>query len=50
MPFSEVFSIEVLIDMKRELSMLFVAFSLYLAARCYNDYLDRQEALESKQD
>ena len=48
MKFSDIFNINVLIDMKRELIMLFGSWGLYLGARRINDYLDRCEEEEKE--
>ena len=45
---SEIFNINVLIDMKRELIMLFGSWGLYICARKYNSYLDRLEEEEEE--
>ena len=46
---SDLFNLNVLIDMKRELIMLFVSVGLYLGARKVNDYLDKCEVEEKEQ-
>ena len=40
---TDLFNIHILIDMKRELIMLFGSWGLYFGMRRYNEYLDRLE-------
>ena len=48
MKLTDIFNINILIDMKRELIMLFGSWGLYLGARKINDYLDRCEEEEKE--
>jgi hypothetical protein len=45
LPIKEMMSLGWIIDMERELYMLFASVGLFVSARTYNNYLDRQEEL-----